>query len=139
MMMGVTGALLGTRFYATRQALAHANAKDRVIAACGGDTIKASAFDMVRGINFLRPYQIRTLTKAFTENRPATKPAWPSLQAASPATTPTPSPIGDKETAAVIASEAVDAVGDLADAEELVDRVSAEAEVMLRTANIWLE
>src|SRR5574340_894434 len=47
--LGAQGALIGTRFSASTEALAHPAAKARLVAAEGAETARTSVFDVVRG------------------------------------------------------------------------------------------
>ena len=49
MMLGAQGAMLGSRFYATRESLAHAALREAALAASGDDTVRSPGFDRLRG------------------------------------------------------------------------------------------
>jgi nitronate monooxygenase len=49
LMLGAHGALIGTRFYASAEALGPEWAKQRIVAARGNETARTRVFDMVRG------------------------------------------------------------------------------------------
>lgn len=48
-MLGADGVLMGSRFWATREALIDPNAKARVTQARGSQTIRNYVYDIVRG------------------------------------------------------------------------------------------
>src|SRR5262245_43141708 len=50
LMLGAQGALLGTRFLASDEALTSAAAKAKLVAARGDDTVRTRVFDMVRNL-----------------------------------------------------------------------------------------
>src|SRR5258707_14786540 len=47
LMLGAEGVLMGSRFGATQEALIHPNAKAKVLAASGDETIRTSVYDIV--------------------------------------------------------------------------------------------
>lgn len=67
LMLGAQGAVVGTRFLATPEALLHANAKTRIVAASGDDTVRTRVFDIVRGRDWPHEYTGRALRNAFTD------------------------------------------------------------------------
>ena len=48
MMLGAEGVLIGTRFYASQEADGHPEAKRRIVAAEGGQTVRSIVFDLSR-------------------------------------------------------------------------------------------
>jgi nitronate monooxygenase len=66
LLLGAQGALVGTRFLATPEALIHTNAKARIVAASGDDTLRTRVFDIVRGRDWPREYTGRALRNAFS-------------------------------------------------------------------------
>jgi len=138
LMLGAQGVLLGTRFYATHEALGQAAAKQRIVAAAGGDTAHTRAFDIVRGLEWPAQYPGRALRNRFMEQwqgrddelRAAAQTAGIAYQQAVEAE--------DYETAVVWAGEVVDLIKDIEDAETIVQRISAEAEVLLQSAGRFL-
>ena len=48
LMMGAQGVLMGTRFYASQESEAHPDAKLRIVAAEGGQTMRSIIFDLSR-------------------------------------------------------------------------------------------
>ena len=67
LMLGAQGAVVGTRFLATPEALIHANAKARVVASSGDDTLRTRVFDIVRGRDWPKAFTGRAIRNAFTE------------------------------------------------------------------------
>lgn len=64
--LGAAGIVVGTRFFAAREALGHANAKARLVAAGGDDTVRTEVFDIIREIDWPAPYTGRAIANAFT-------------------------------------------------------------------------
>ena len=65
-MLGAQGALLGTRFLASNEALTSAAAKAKLVAARGDDTIRTRVFDIVRNLDWPALYTGRALQNAFS-------------------------------------------------------------------------
>ncbi|HET7593976.1 MAG TPA: nitronate monooxygenase, partial [Stellaceae bacterium] len=59
LMLGAEGVLIGTRFYASAESLAHPAAKAHMAAAVGHETIRTSTIDIVRGIPWPREFTVR--------------------------------------------------------------------------------
>jgi nitronate monooxygenase len=130
--LGAQGALLGTRFYATPEALGAAAAKRRIVEAAGGQTQRTRAFDIVRGLEWPSIYPGRALSNKFVER-------WSGREADLTRELVTErerygAAVRDRDydTAAVWAGEAVDLIDGLEAASTLVCRISVEAEWQLR-------
>src|SRR3546814_8390895 len=59
--LGAEGVLIGTRFYAAEESLAHEHAKRRVVEAKGDETLRTTVFDIGRAIDWPRPFTGRAL------------------------------------------------------------------------------
>jgi nitronate monooxygenase len=132
LMLGAHGALIGTRFYASAEALGHDQAKQRIVAAQGHETARTRVFDIVRGYAWPAPYTGRALRNRFVER-------WQGHEGDLTTTLPTERGLyqtaareGDCDTAVVWAGEAVDLIKSVEGAAALVARISAEAETRLR-------
>lgn len=67
-MLGAQGVLCGTAFYAAEESLAPPQAKRRLIAATGDETVKSPLFDWARGLHWPDgPWGLRTLRNAYTD------------------------------------------------------------------------
>lgn len=68
LMLGASGAMCGTAFYACDESLAHEEAKRRLVLASGDDTVKGPMFDWLRDLTWPEgPWSLRTLRNAATE------------------------------------------------------------------------
>jgi nitronate monooxygenase len=66
--LGASGVVLGTRFYASEEAIGHADAKRRIVECNGGEeTIRGILFDMARDNVWPAPYSGRVLRNQFSE------------------------------------------------------------------------
>ena len=135
LMLGAQGVLMGTRFYATTEAVGHERAKERIVAARGSETRRTRVFDVVRRHAWPQPYTGRAISNRFMKRwdgreedlGAALDEEVPAFQAAVRD--------GDLDTAMVWAGEGVDLISDVAPAGELVRRIGAETEARLRHAS----
>ena len=66
--LGASGIVLGTRFYASEEAIGHEDAKRRIVACQGGEeTLRSILFDMARNNVWPAPYAGRVLRNEFSE------------------------------------------------------------------------
>nr|WP_268968537.1 nitronate monooxygenase [Palleronia pontilimi] len=67
LMLGASGAMLGSRFWAAREALVADGLVDAALSATGDATVKGALPDAARGLAWPDGYAIRTLSTAFTD------------------------------------------------------------------------
>lgn len=65
--LGADGVLVGTRFWATEEAVVPAPAHTRAVAASGDDTVRTSVYDLVRRYPWPAEYDGRLLRNRFTD------------------------------------------------------------------------
>jgi nitronate monooxygenase len=131
LMLGADGVLVGTRFWASREALVHEGHQAAAIAANGDETIRSSLPDIARQLDWPKPFDIRVRDNAFirkwagrdAELKAAIAEEGPSYRAAFAA--------GDTQNAAVIFGEAAGLIADIPPAGEIVERMVDEAAVLL--------
>jgi nitronate monooxygenase len=133
--LGAAGALLGTRFLATPEALGPPSAAKAVIGHGGEDTERSRVSDIAMGAPWPAKYPARTLRNPFfdqwrgREDELAADPA--ALQAYREAVAR-----GDLPEKPVWASEAIDLITEITPAADLVGALAAQAEEALaRAAN----
>jgi len=131
MMLGASGVLLGTRFYASEEADGAEEAKRRICAAKGGSTVRGIVFDLSRNNVWPAPFTGRCLINdharrwigrevELLQNVNAVAAEYALAKAA-----------GNFDVAAVIAGEAVGLIHDIPPAAEIVDRIVTEADQIL--------
>lgn len=131
MMLGASGVLLGTRFYASQEADGAEEAKRRICAANSGSTVRGIIFDLSRNNVWPAPFTGRCLINdharrwigrevELMQNVAAVATDYAAAKAA-----------GNFDIAAVIAGEAVGLIHDIPPAAEIVERIAAEAELLL--------
>lgn len=135
LMLGAHGVLLGTRFYASLEALGTDEAKRRIAASSGNDTARTRTFDIVRGYQWPAQYTGRAIRNRFMEH-------WDNRESELVAALETEHIAyqaavseGDYDTAVVWAGEIVDMVKSIESATTLVAQISREAETQLRTTS----
>ena len=133
-MFGAEGVLLGTRFYASQEAVGHPDAKARIVAAEAGQTVRSIVFDLSRRNRWPEPYTGRVLRNRHTERwlGHETELAAQAEQVAAEYSAARAR--GDYDIAGVIAGEAAALIDDLPPAGELVTRIAAQAEALLRNS-----
>jgi nitronate monooxygenase len=136
LMLGAAGVLLGTRFYATVEADGAEEAKRRICAANGHDTIRSLIFDISRNNVWPAPFTGRCLVNdharrwhgrelELLHNVEAVAAEYSAAKAA-----------GNFDVAAVIAGEAVALIHDVPPAATIIERIVAQAEDILSSPNI---
>jgi nitronate monooxygenase len=131
MMLGASGVLLGTRFYASVECEGAEEAKRRICNAASGETVRSIVFDISRDNIWPAPFTGRCLVNEQTrrwlgrevemiQNVKTISADYAAARAA-----------GNFDVAAVIAGEAVGLIHDIPRAGEIVDRITTEADQIL--------
>ncbi len=131
MMLGASGVLLGTRFYASVECDGAEEAKQRICAATSGNSVRGIIFDLSRNNVWPAPFTGRCLINDHArrwigrevELMQNLKTVTAEYAAASAA--------GNFDVAAVIAGDAVGLIHDIPPAAEIVGRIVSEAEQIL--------
>jgi len=132
LMLGAEGVLVGTRFYASAEALGHEAAKARIVAAAGDETLRTTIFDTIRGYDWPAEFTGRALANRFASRwHGREQDLAAALQAEQEAYRDAVA-AGDFTTGCIFAGEAVDLIADLPGAGEIVRRMVAEAESALQ-------
>lgn len=134
-MLGAQGVLMGTRFYATPEALGHDQAKQRIVNACGDQTQRTRVFDIVRGYDWPNGYTGRALHNPFMRRWDGKEEELAKEIAVERPAFWEAAGRGDYETAMVWAGEVSDLIHTVEGAGDLVGRISAQAEAQLRIAD----
>ncbi len=131
--LGAHGALLGTRFYASSEALGRDEAKLRIAAATGADTARTRAFDIVRGYAWPAQHLGRALRNGFLDHWEHRERDLVAALDTERAAYQAAVAGGNHDVAVVWAGEVVDLISSVESAATLVARISAEAEEQLRS------
>ncbi|EAQ01790.1 putative oxidoreductase [Pseudooceanicola batsensis HTCC2597] len=130
LMLGADGVLVGTRLWASREALVPEAIRAAGLAADGDATLRSSLPDIARRLDWPAPFTIRTVENAFTRDW-AADPEGLRARADLHAAYAVAARDGDATLAPPIAGEAVGLIHDVAPAGEIVARMAAEAEALL--------
>lgn len=131
LMLGASGVLCGTAFLAADEALAHPNVKSAVVSASGDATSRGKVFDTIRGYDWPKPWNIRTLVNDFSQRWETDSEGLQRDLAQQKANYATARDVGDVSVAAVIAGEAVDLIHAQQPAADILNAMVAQAENLL--------
>ena len=127
LMLGAEAALIGTRFWATPEALGHRNQKALIERSAGDDTLRTKVFDTARGLVWPEPWTGRAIRNAFSDTwhgrDDELRAEGPALQGRFFAAQRE----GDTDMAVTFAGEGLDLIADRPAAGALVERIVAEA------------
>jgi nitronate monooxygenase len=137
LMLGAQGVLMGTRFYASNEALGAPDAKRRLVAGTGDDTVRTRIFDIVRGYDWPAEFPGRALCNDFVAQWHGHEHALAQALESETGRYQAAVRAGDCRTAVVWAGEVVDLIDGLESAATLVRRIGLDAETLLRTAPRW--
>ena len=131
LMLGASGVMMGTRFYASQEAAGKLAAKERIRDAQGDDTLRSIVFDISKGHVWPAPFTGRCLRNAHADRWFGNEiellrrgdEETPKYLAARQA--------GDYNIAAVIAGEAAGLIHDIPSAREIIERTVQQAAALL--------
>lgn len=132
LMLGADGVLVGTRFWASAEALTPKAMTDRAVHATGDDTVRTKAIDALRGVPWPEEFSFRVLKNKFTDE-------WAHREAE--ATSASGSLAGayaeararqDLDMVAVVAGEATGLLRDRPSAASIIENMVAQAESLLK-------
>jgi nitronate monooxygenase len=133
LMLGADGVLVGSRLWASPEALVHANLQSAALAGNGDDTLRQYAGDVARGAAWPAEFTGRVLRNSFTDRwagkeeelRPVAEQLRPAyIQAIANA---------DADKIAVYVGEAIGMMDTLVPAADSVRAMAAQAETLLRS------
>ncbi len=128
LLLGAQGVLMGTRFYASVEADGHSEAKQRIVAAEAGQTVRSIVFDLSRRNRWPAPYTGRLLRNRHAETWLGREDELASQMDDVGREYAAARARGDFDIAGVIAGEACALIHDIPPAGEIVGRIVAEAE-----------
>lgn len=132
LVLGASGVLVGTRFYAAEEAAAPAQAKARICRASGDDTVRSIVFDLSRRNVWPAPYTGRCLRNTQTQRWLGREVELMQNAQAESERYARARETGDYDVAAVIAGEAAGLVNEVMSAKAIVDELTMGAETLLR-------
>jgi len=131
LMLGASGVLVGTRFYATEEAAASPAAKERICRAAGDDTVRSIVFDISRRNVWPEPFTGRCLRNTHTQRWLGREVELMQNAQVEAERYARAREAGDFDVAAVIAGEAIGLIREVLPAATIVQRLVAEAQALL--------
>jgi nitronate monooxygenase len=131
LLLGADGVLMGTRFYASQEAEGHPQAKQRIVAAGSGQTVRSIVFDLSRQIRWPAQYTGRLLRNRHAETWLGREDELAARMFEVGRDYAAARERGDFDIAGVIAGEACALIHDIPPAGEIVERIIKEAEQLL--------
>jgi len=131
LMLGASGVLVGTRFYATPEAPGHAGAKERIIAAGGDATVRTRVFDIARDKPWPEHFTGRAIRNAFTERWHGREADLSEDIAEQRRRYEDAAAAGDADTIVIFAGEGIDMIDTIEPAAAIVRRMASAAEQLL--------
>jgi len=131
LMLGASGILMGTRFYAAAEAAASDAAKERIRAAGGDDTLRSIVFDISRSNVWPGSFTGRCLRNSHLQRWFGRESELQQRQQEEADKYAAARKADNFDIAAVIAGESAGLVRDISPAQELVERIAREASELL--------
>lgn len=131
LMLGADGVVMGTRFWATQEALIHQAAKAKVVAASGDETIRTRVYDVVRQRAWPKGYTGRLMKNDFIEKWHGREEELAAMRSSERDRVEAAYAAGDYDTANVTVGESIGLVNDVPRAADLVRQIAAEASACL--------
>ncbi|UGY14988.1 NAD(P)H-dependent flavin oxidoreductase [Bradyrhizobium septentrionale] len=132
MMLGASGVLMGTRFYASIEADAPEQAKQLICAAKSGETVRGVVFDWSRKLMWPAPFTARSLANDHLRRWSGREIELMQRADEIAAEYAAARAVGNFDIAAVFAGESVGLIHDIVPAAEIVGRIVTEAEQTLQ-------
>ncbi|KIC52248.1 MULTISPECIES: NAD(P)H-dependent flavin oxidoreductase [unclassified Leisingera] len=134
LMLGADGAVVGTRFWASHEALVHPRILDRALAATGDDTIRTKVVDVVRGYDWPARYNGRVLRNSFIQKWHGSEDALRMEAGAEAAKWLAAQDAGDPDVATAIAGEGIGLIRSAAPAGRILADLMDDAQQCLARA-----
>ncbi|HMM90193.1 NAD(P)H-dependent flavin oxidoreductase [Bradyrhizobium sp.] len=131
LMLGASGVLMGTRFYASIEADGAERAKQLIRAANSGETVRGVVFDWSRNLLWPAPFTARTLINDHVRTWAGREIELMQRADQVAADYAAAKAAGNFDVAAVFAGESAGLIHDIPPAGEIVDRIVTEADQIL--------
>ncbi len=136
--LGADGVLMGSRFWATQEAVIHPAAKQKVLGASGDETVRTRVYDIVRQKRWPAGYDARLMRNGFIEAWQGRETQLEAEQPGRLADFEAAHAAGDYDTANVTVGEAIGLIHDLPPAAELVARIADEAQERIQALSSYI-
>ncbi len=128
LMLGADGVVIGTRFWASHEALVHPHILDRALRATGDDTIRTQVVDMVRGFDWPSRYNGRVLRNPFIQKWHGSEDALKLEAGVEAAKWAAAQDAGDPDVATAFAGEGIGLISSAAPAGDILAKLMADAQ-----------
>jgi nitronate monooxygenase len=135
LILGADGALVGTRFWASPEALVSPRAQERAFRASGDDTYRTRVYDYVRRLDWPPQYNERTLSNPFVDGWHGNESELQSSLADAVSAFETAVEAEDFDVAAIFVGEAIGRVDKIRPAADIAAEMVAEAYRILHGDN----
>lgn len=139
LMLGADGVVVGTRFWASTEALVPAGLHEAALAAGGDDTVRQSVLDIVRGRAWPSRYTGRVLRNDFVREWLGREDELRAVAAEQSVRYGKAARAGDTTVAATIVGEVVGLIQAIEPAAVILERMVMEAEALLWGATRYLD
>lgn len=131
--LGADGVVVGTRFWASAEALVHTAIQAAGVAAGGDDTLQTTVTDIVRGRDWPDRFKIRVVRNAFTDQWHGRESALKEDLADAVARYDAATAAGDASRSGIIAGEGIGLVHEVEPAAAIMSRMIHEAVDVLKS------
>ncbi|KIC07645.1 oxidoreductase [Leisingera sp. ANG-M1] len=134
LMLGADGAVIGTRFWASREALVHPRILDRALSATGDSTVRTRVVDVVRGFDWPGRYNGRVLRNPFIQKWHGSEDTLKLEAGAEAARWAAAQEAGDPDVATVFVGEGIGLISSAPPAGSILENLTAVAQRCLTRA-----
>ncbi len=138
LMLGADGVVVGTRFWASQEALVPKSLHEAVLAAGGDDTVRQSVLDIVRERSWPSRYTGRVLRNAFVKEWLGREAELKEAKAEQIPRFREGSKAGDASVAATIVGEGIGLIHTIEPAAVILERMVAQADALLAGAGRYI-
>jgi len=131
LVLGADGVVVGSRFWASEEALVHPNLHRAAVAATGDDTVRQSVTDIARGYDWPERFNIRVVRNAYIDEWLGKEPAMRAAGEPERQRYAAAGAAGDPAIAPAIAGEAAGLIHAIEPAAAILNRMVTEAEALL--------
>jgi nitronate monooxygenase len=135
LILGADGVLVGTRFWASPEALVSPRVQDRAMRASGDDTYRTRVYDIVRRLDWPAEYNERALRNPFVDGWHGNESELLSFLPDAVSTYENAVAAEDFDVAAILVGEAIGRIDDVRPAADLVAEMAADAQRILNQHN----
>jgi nitronate monooxygenase len=139
LVLGADGVVMGSRFWASAEALVHPDLQKAVVSATGDDTLRSKVIDVARGIyDWPERYNLRTIRNQTTDRWHGKEDQLRTAGKAEVERYAKAAAAGNATIASSLIGEAVGLIHDVRPAAKILADIVREAETILQKAPAWV-